>query len=121
MAILARKAKAKADIQAKNEARSLRIAAIGSSTTYAGVAGGRAQSAPQQVPASNGPRSSNRPPQKEVISQSENIVQFFGTDFSQKCEKARTFGPIFQKIMASSGIDAAMSAWLLFMARNVQF
>lgn len=71
--------------------------------TYAAAGGGNAKPTPPPLPARNIPNCSNRSAQKEGISQSENIVQLFGTHFSQKFEKARTFGPIFQQIMATSG------------------
>lgn len=52
---------------------------------------------------------------------SNNIIQFFGSDFSKKCEKAKNFGPVFNKIKAKAGVDAAMSAWLLVIVGDVDF
>lgn len=120
LAILARKAQNRADIQAKAQARSQRLADTQPNVSFA-----------QALRSNNKPTSFNsRQPRNPSLPapthnnpsvNNNNIVGFFSSDFNSKCEKAKAFGPIFKQIQANAGPDAAMSAWLLFIAGNVEF
>lgn len=120
LAILARKAQNRAETQAKAVARSQRLASTQAEISFSqALRSNLKPSVPNSRPTKN--PSMPAPTNSPTVTNHNNIVHFFSTDFNIKCEKAKTFGPIFKKIQANAGLDAAMSAWLLFIAGDVQF
>lgn len=113
--ILNRRKRLQDEAKAKAAAKSARISSL--RTTYASAARG-------QIPPNPPGRPLNRALSQPTANNGDNfqkIVDFFENGFEDKINKAKSFGPTFQRIMSTAGVDAALSAWMLFSVSNVQF
>lgn len=107
LAIIARKAKNRAEAQSKVEARSQRLSLLRDGVTFAASLG--KSNAPNSSTTKNNGQTRTSAPN---ILNAGNIIQFFGTDYGKKYEKAKQLEPIFTEFKNKAGLNAAMSAWL---------